>query len=41
MVRQEAPDPEMRFVGLQLVVHSAGGLAVLLMALALSVYKPK
>ena len=40
IARLEVPDPEMHFVGLQLLVHSAGGLAVLLAALALSVYKP-
>jgi hypothetical protein len=41
MPRPEALDPEMHFIGLQLLVHSAGGLAVLLAALVLSVYKPK
>jgi hypothetical protein len=41
MARREVPDPEMHFVGLQLLVHSAGGLAVLLAAVVLSVYKPK
>ena len=40
IVRLEIPVPEIHFVGLQLLVHSAGGLAVLLAALALSVYKP-
>jgi len=41
MPRPEVLDPGMHFIGLQLLVHSAGGLAVLLAALVLSVYKPK
>jgi hypothetical protein len=38
---QGARTPQLRFAGLQLLVHSAGGLAVLLAALALSIYKPR
>ena len=38
---QGAQTPQLRFAGLQLLVHSAAGLAVLLAALALSIYKPR
>jgi hypothetical protein len=41
MARQDGPYPQLHFVGLQLLVHSAGGLGILLTALALSVYKPR
>jgi hypothetical protein len=41
LARQGAQDSQLRFAGLQLLVHSAGGLAVLLAALALSIYKPR
>jgi hypothetical protein len=35
------PKSDLRMVGLQLLVHSAGGLLVLLMPMILSVYKPR
>ena len=41
MARQDGPYPQLYLVGLQLLVHAAGGLGVLLTALALSVYKPR
>lgn len=36
-----APDAELGQMGLQLVVHSAGGLLTLCLALVLSIYKPR
>lgn len=41
LASQGAPTPQLRFAGLQLLVHSAAGLAVLFAALGLSVYKPR
>lgn len=38
---QGAQTPQLRFAGLQLLVHSTAGLAVLLAALVLSIYKPR
>ena len=35
------PRAELRNVGLQLMVHAAGGLGVLLLAMILSIYKPQ
>lgn len=41
LARQGAQDSQLRFAGLKLLVHSAGGLAVLLAAFALSIYNPR
>ena len=35
------PDTNLHFAGIQLAVHSAGGLAVLFVPLVLSIYKPR